>query len=201
MNNHVILMKNSYKYLAIPLVLLAFLPLLHQFSTDSPHQSVDELFAQHFNPQPLLDDLQYRSTRPKEGSVSLNTLKVQYKNQQSYQDGVAAYQAGNYSTAIEKFENYTPEGKERNYYLFLGISYLAKNRLDDAQNTFEAALKYVPDSKKGDAEWYLVLTLLRKNAMDQAKQRLERLIANAPSHPRYEQAIQLQQQIQRHYPS
>ena len=195
-------MKRHYKILTIPLIALAFLPVVYQFVLTAAPKTNTELFDEHFTPQRLLDDSQWRSERstqprPAEGSV------VSEEGKKIYRQAVQAYQSGAYQKAVEQFEAYQAHAtdKERSFYLYLGISYLATEQLDQAETTFKQALQQVSIAKKGDAEWYLVLTLIRKNALDQAEQYLKALIARAPEHPRREQAVQLQQQIQQHQPS
>lgn len=190
-------MKKDYKFLAIPLVLIAFLPLVYQFGFTTSPKSTHELFAEHFSPQRLLDDTQWRSER----FSSLDPTEEErqkVKAQLAYREAIKAYQDNDFERAVVQFETHQAlsEKSEPNLPLYLGIAYLATEQLDKAETTLESALNQVSNAKKGDAEWYLVLTLIRKNALDQAEQYLKALIARAPDHPRYNQAVQLQQQIQ-----
>lgn len=191
---HIYQMKKSYQYLTILLVIGAFLPLIYQFILSTPKDN-QELFTEHFTPLHLLDESQWRGDRnnalPEENNPEIEAGKT------LYQQAVQAYQNEDFTQAIQQFEAYQSKNikHDRNYHLYLGIAYLATERLDDAQATFEKALNHVSSVKKGDAEWYLVLTLIRKNALDQAKQRLQTLVARV-EHPRHKQAVQLQRQIQ-----
>lgn len=189
-------MKKSYQYLTILLVIGAFLPLIYQFVLSTPKDS-QELFTEHFTPLYLLDESQWRgegNSAPHEDTSSDTKA-----GKELYHRAVQAYQNEDFKQAVRQFEAYQSKNikHDRNYHLYLGIAYLATEQLDDAQATFEKALNHLSSIKKGDAEWYLVLTLIRKNALDQAKQHLQTLVARV-KHPRHQQAVQLQRQIQRH---
>lgn len=185
-------------YLTILVVAVAFLPLIYQFVVSSSPKDSQTLFTEHFEPQGLLNESQWRNERNAQAPPSDQTEATK-EGKRLYQLAVTAYQAGDFEQAAQQFEAYRTMDiqHEQNYSLYLGIAYLATERFNDAQDILEEALNHVSPAKKGDAEWYLVLTLIRKNALNQAKQRLDGLVANV-DHPRHKQAVQLQRQIQRH---
>lgn len=113
--------------------------------------------------------------------------------------GIKAYNAKQYSEAIQYFSAYVDMVGTKNddIQFYLGVSYLANNQLNQAEEVFEKLTKEGVRSRKSESEWYLVLTLLKSNQLDATQKNIAKILKKK-KHPYYQKALSLQQKIDKH---
>ncbi|WP_373516553.1 tol-pal system YbgF family protein, partial [Pricia sp.] len=89
-------------------------------------------------------------------------------------EGFAAYEAGNYKTAIDNFEKIPPKNQKPYLDFYRAQSYLQIDKTEEAKKLFKTNIRngsaFVPES-----HWYLALTYLREKDTENALLQLQAL--------------------------
>ncbi|MCF8229648.1 MAG: tetratricopeptide repeat protein [Bacteroidales bacterium] len=121
-------------------------------------KSGQELFNQYFSP--LDQFIEFRSKSESESAMIA---------------GIAAYQQGKLDKAIVEFKKAGKNSQQQNLAnLYLGITYLGKDKLDKAIPLFERLTKSQTDLRQS-AEWYLGLAYLKMGKLNTCQQILEKI--------------------------
>jgi tetratricopeptide (TPR) repeat protein len=132
---------------AIFIVAVGFLWMLNSGSEN------EKLFAKHFKPDPGL---------PTTMSSNSNF---------SFYDGMVDYKRGDYTSAIQKWEDLvaTEQSPSDTLNYFLGVAYLANKNAPNAIHYLEATLQQDKSMFQKETYFYLGLAFLKQNEMESAK--------------------------------
>jgi tetratricopeptide (TPR) repeat protein len=141
-----------------------------------PVQGNDELFTKYF--QPYDDVITERSTE--ESPLQL---------------GMNLYNQEKYAMAIPYFETFLKEKPtEAAAQMYLGISYLADNKMGSAKDLFENLIRNDRGLYKEIAEWNMALIYLKSNETELLKKSLQQIIAQK-DHPYADEAVSLSEEL------
>jgi len=113
-------------------------------------------------------------------------------NSGNIEEGIKAYQAKDYETALNIFENNSSGNLKLQ--LAKGYTEYKLDKYNEAINTFNSVLKKTGDTTlRNTANWYLALTYLKKDNKNQAIKLLKQLPENADF---YKQAQTLLQKLE-----
>ncbi len=185
-------MKNNWiKYVAVATVLFV-LP----FSCTND-VSPESLFDTNFEAPKAVNLYTARSVP--EGTEEKKPDKENTVEVSNSAKGIKAYNAKQYSEAIEYFSAYVDMVGTKNddIQFYLGVSYLANNQLKKAEEVFTKLSKDGVRSRKSESDWYLVLTLLKSNQLDATQKNIAKILKKK-KHPYYQKALSLQQKIDKH---
>lgn len=111
------------------------------------------------------------------------------------QMGMNFYNDGNYPEAVK----YLEEALKNNYgnlsvQCYLGISYLADDKTQRAENIFKSLIQTEPGLYREIAEWNLALLYLKLNEISNTKEQLN-IISQQKAHLYFKQAVSLSQKL------
>lgn len=160
----------------------------------------EELFQSYFDHQPATNLFNSRSV-PDEPATKEEIAKAK-KMMSNSAKGIEAYNNHKYNDAIKYFDNYLNLVGKKNEEIsfYLGVSYLAENKLQKAKELFTNLSKKGSKVRKAEAEWYLVLTLLKDNDISGAQKGLNKIVKKR-KHRYHEKALSLNQKIEKHLAS
>jgi predicted Zn-dependent protease len=139
---------------AVAAIFVTAIGLLWMMNSGSANE---KLFAEHFKPDPGL---------PTTMSSGSNF---------SFYDGMVDYKRGDYSSAIQKWENLMALEQDPSDTLnyFLGVAYLANKNATNAIPYLKATLKQDQSMFQRESYFYLALAFLKQNDTESAKYYLE----------------------------
>jgi len=130
----------------------------------------EELFAQHFQPYPIMDGSLTR-TQPE----SLSEKQLAY----------VAYEAENFKLAIKRLEALLAQGENAALMFYLGNAYLASGDAEQAIVHFDQVLESDSNLLIPRAKYYLSLCYLKMGNIDKSKEILEDLKTSGQSFKTY----------------
>lgn len=147
-----------------------------------------EAFEQYFEPTPY--QLVSRT------AISPDEDEEKARLEAILNNAISAYNAKEYSTAIDLFSAYVAEKPESMHInFFLGVSYLAENQIDPAKAIFNELIKHKHNMYHDQAEWYLALAELKSENLKQAM-RLLRRMKRKDAHYCNKEATELYEKLQ-----
>ncbi|MEL7146697.1 MAG: tetratricopeptide repeat protein [Bacteroidota bacterium] len=168
----------------VPLLLVVFLWSREDTSTSQ------ELFTANFTP--MENVLGARSGNSNSPAKDGNPLYDAKAYQLAISEGMKAYDAGDYASAIASLR--AIEIQDEMIALYLGISYLATGDTRQARNVLETKVKPSNKVLHDAATWYVALSYLKEKDYEKAQASLDRLI-DSKSSDYTKDALKLKQKI------
>jgi hypothetical protein len=114
---------------------------------------------------------------------NFQTKNFDLKFDSNIKNGIAAYKSKNFDYAINLLKTVATQNSDeiviKNYYL--GVSFLAKNKVENAISSLLIAQKCTNTTIKDNADWYLALAYLKQNDKANMKAAFEKIATNKNS--------------------
>ena len=140
---------NRYWWMAAASVIVVVVSSIFIFN-QAP--TTNEIYQAYFE---TYDNVMSATTRGESGSTT------------SFEEAMLVYDQGNYSLAIEMFNELPGVEKDSGVYLYLGNSYLVEKQPEKAIETFEKALEN-PGNFENQLQWYLAMGYLQAGNVEKA---------------------------------